>query len=193
MKQELDDYLVKTYPKMFVERNLSMMQTCMCWGFTCDDGWLNIIDRLCSKIQSHIDWKAEQREFIIRYNQILEDAKQGNFKLFDEEYDDNIYKDSAWLEKRRAEVIEEEPRMIAEIVPQVVVNQVKEKYGTLRFYYTGGDRFVDGLVGMAEEMSLVTCESCGAPGKLRGRGWYYTACDKHTKKEDLAVAQAGEK
>jgi hypothetical protein len=28
-------------------------------------------------------------------------------------------------------------------------------------------------------------EECGAPGKIRGRGWYYTACDKHTREEDL--------
>ena len=68
---------------------------------------------------------------------------------------------------------------------QVVAVQIKEKFGTLRFYYNGGDDTIDGMVRMAESMSAVTCEECGAPGQLRGRGWMYTACDMHTKKEHL--------
>lgn len=38
-------------------------------------------------------------------------------------------------------------------IPQVVAEQVKEKFGTLRFYYRGGDDFIDGLVSMAEGIS----------------------------------------
>lgn len=75
-------------------------------------------------------------------------------------------------------------------VPQVVAEQVKEKFGTLRFYYRGGDDYVHGLASMAESMSAVTCETCGAPGKLRGGGWYYTACDAHTREEDLDQGEA---
>lgn len=70
-------------------------------------------------------------------------------------------------------------------VSQVTVDQVKEKFGTLRFYYTGGDDYIRGLVSMAESMSAVTCEHCGNIGKYRGKSWFYTACDLHTKPEDL--------
>jgi hypothetical protein len=70
-------------------------------------------------------------------------------------------------------------------VPQVVAEQVKEKFGTLRFYYRGGDDYIRGLVNMAEAVTEVTCEECGAPGKTRGVGWIYTACDAHTKPEHL--------
>ena len=70
-------------------------------------------------------------------------------------------------------------------IQQVVATQVKEKYGDLRFYYDGGDEKIDGMVRMAEAMSAVTCEICGNPGKMRGRGWLYTACDQHTREEDL--------
>jgi hypothetical protein len=42
---------------------------------------------------------------------------------------------------------------IPDFVPQVVAQQVKEKFGTLRFYYTGGDQYIRGLVTMAEVMS----------------------------------------
>ncbi len=67
-------------------------------------------------------------------------------------------------------------------VPQVVVTQVKEKFGTLRFYYTGGDEYINGLVSMAESMSSVICETCGAPGTQRGGSWIRTLCDEHAEK-----------
>ena len=66
---------------------------------------------------------------------------------------------------------------------QVVAVQVKEKFGTLRFYTNGGDEQIYGMIRMAESMSAVTCEECGAPGQRRGQGWIYTACDAHTKEE----------
>lgn len=72
-------------------------------------------------------------------------------------------------------------------IEQVVATQIKEKFGTLRFYYTGGDDYVDGVVAMAEAMSAVTCEQCGAPGKLRGGYWLYTACEEHTEEKDKAL------
>lgn len=67
------------------------------------------------------------------------------------------------------------------VMPPVIATQVKEKYGTLRFYYTGGDDYIDGVVAMAEYMSGVTCENCGSPGKLRDDGWLRTLCDEHAK------------
>ena len=66
-----------------------------------------------------------------------------------------------------------------EVVHPVTVDQVKEKFGTLRFYYTGGDEYISGLVSMAESMSGVTCESCGKPGTRTQGGWIKTACPEH--------------
>jgi len=60
---------------------------------------------------------------------------------------------------------------------QVIASQVKEKYGELRFYYSGGDETIDDLVSMAEQLSLRTCETCGNPGKRHGEGWIITLCD----------------
>lgn len=70
-------------------------------------------------------------------------------------------------------------------VPQVVALQVKEKFGTLRFYYEGGDDYIRGLTSMAEAMSEVTCEECGKPGKLRHGGWIATLCDEHHHEREL--------
>ena len=74
------------------------------------------------------------------------------------------------------------------VVPQVTVDQCKEKFGTLRFYYEGGDEYINGLVSMAESMSEVTCEVCGNPGKRRAGGWIKTLCDPHhLERENLRV------
>jgi len=60
-------------------------------------------------------------------------------------------------------------------------SQVKEKYGTLRFYLACYPPGAEEIVNEAEKKSAVTCEQCGKPGKLRGRGWLYTACEKHVR------------
>ena len=61
-------------------------------------------------------------------------------------------------------------------------SQVKEKYGTLRFYLSGGTNEMYSIVDAAEKQSAKTCETCGKPGKVRGEGWYYTACGPCAKK-----------
>jgi hypothetical protein len=67
----------------------------------------------------------------------------------------------------------------SEVVAQVVVEQIKEKFGGLRFYYNGGDDTIDGMVRMAESWASNACEECGVPGQSRGGGWIKTLCDEH--------------
>jgi len=56
------------------------------------------------------------------------------------------------------------------------VVQVKEKFGTLRFY-CGGTEAIDKYVRLAERFSSVTCEDCGKLGKANDSGWIRTQCD----------------
>jgi hypothetical protein len=177
MKKELDEYLCKVYPKMMVNRNLHMTETCMCWGFECGDGWFQILNQLMGNIQHHIDWKERQREVVIKFNKIAEQLKAGNSAMFDEEFKDMI--NLEYKEQRRQELVDREPQIVPEPIPQVTLDQVKEKFGTLRFYYTGGDEYISGLVSMAESMSGVTCETCGKPGTQTSGGWIKTACVEH--------------
>jgi len=137
MRQELDKLLCEKYPKMMVNRNKNMQETCMCWGFECGDGWFNILDQLMGNIQHHIDWKNKKEE----------------------------------------------------VVAQVTLDQVKEKFGTLRFYYSGGDDAIDGMVRMAESMSGVTCEECSAPAQTHGPGWIRTICEPCETKRETERAQ----
>jgi hypothetical protein len=77
------------------------------------------------------------------------------------------------------------------VVAQVTLDQVKEKFGTLRFYYSGGDNTIDGMVAMAESMSGVTCEECGSPGKRVGGGWVSTLCEEHATARSIVYNEEG--
>jgi hypothetical protein len=174
MKQELDKLLCEKYPKMMVNRNKNMQETCMCWGFECGNGWFNILDQLMDNIQHHIDWKEKQRAGAIKYNEMATQAKAGNFDLFEE--DMKALPNDEYKEKRLEEIVAGDFRKVPDSIPQVTLDQVKEKFGTLRFYYSGGDDVIDGMVRMAESMTGVTCESCGNVGERRGGGWVHTYC-----------------
>ena len=89
--------------------------------------------------------------------------------------------------------------------PDLIIDQIKEKYGTLRFYYhfrkdnldiqavdfTGGPsvRIKTGkgdklheriakIVSWGEERSCEICEKCGNPGKTRDLAYIQTLCDE---------------
>lgn len=66
----------------------------------------------------------------------------------------------------------------------VKFDQVKEKYGGLRVYFTGGDDYVEGVIRMAEEYSYKVCEVCGNSGKPNKDGWITTLCDSCRNKSD---------
>ena len=96
------------------------------------------------------------------------------------------------------------------------VEQIKEKYGGLRFYYSleGDSRRVidtlfpggrlrmqdhrtgtlaariDALIDAAEVESERTCRECGEPGKLREstRGWLRVTCEAHSEPGDEVAA-----
>jgi len=182
MREELDKQLVEKYPKIFRDRYAPMNRTAMCWGFECGDGWYNIIDRMCDNIQHHINHTRKQRAEALVYNRALSRAIKGDFSTF------NLL--PKWRQKWLSEELEDpEPqlRTVPKACVQVVATQVKEKYGTLRFYYDGGDDIVDGIERMAESMSAVTCETCGAPGVARGGGWIKTLCDAHAEGQEALV------
>ena len=74
----------------------------------------------------------------------------------------------------------------SEKVPAVTIDQIKEKFGELRFYYSGGDQEIAGMVQFAEYLSSKTCEVSGEPGELckksKGFNWYKTLSPKIAKK-----------
>ena len=59
MTPEKDAILRQKYPKIFSRSEFSSEPLDM-WGFECADGWFNLIDTLCNKIQKHIDQKEKE-------------------------------------------------------------------------------------------------------------------------------------
>lgn len=68
--------------------------------------------------------------------------------------------------------------------------QVKEKYGTLRFYLGACSDEALALVDLAEAMSARICESCGNRGRTRGTTWLKTLCDPCAQEQGYADVEA---
>ena len=61
------------------------------------------------------------------------------------------------------------------------VTQVKEKFGELRFYISGGSEAVFERIDSATTTSLHICEVCGQAGTLdSSQYWLMTLCPVHT-------------
>ena len=130
-----------------------------------NDGWFDIIDTLCGNIQNRIDNVIRQREYTIEWNKDVNDP----------DYD--------WADRS---FVKRKERQVPELVEQVVATQIKEKFGTLRFYYNGGDEFIRGLDSMAASMTSRTCEECGSPGTSRStkkQRWVRVLCEKHAEEQ----------
>lgn len=90
------------------------------------------------------------------------------------QHEDNNRWRREYLEKNDPERLAQEP----EYFP-VKFDQVKEKYGGLRLYFSGGDDYVEGLVSMAEAISYYICEVCGNKGEANKGGWISVRCEAH--------------
>lgn len=84
-------------------------------------------------------------------------------------------------------------------IPIPDINQIKEKFGTLRFYYLfKGKEQIDKIhldiikewVNTAERNSENICEYCGEPGKLFVTcGLWEVLCDNHKRNNALTVEE----
>lgn len=156
MKAELQNKLFEKYPKIFRQKDLSMKETCMCWGIDCGDGWYALLDCLCFELQN----LADNGESTYRYYP---------FGRFLSELFRNTKLRGRWIKKP---------------LPQIEAIQVKEKFGTLRFYNTGYCEQSEVLIRYAEILSSCTCEVCGSTkdASLTKGFWLKTLC-KNCKKE----------
>lgn len=64
--------------------------------------------------------------------------------------------------------------------PQIKATQIKEKFGTLRFYVEAASHEQYALIEQAEEDSARTCDLCGAEASMLGNGWMMTRCHQHS-------------
>jgi len=159
MNKVLQNKLFEKYPEIFAQKDLDKTQTLMCWGIACGDGWYNIIDTLCENLQNYCD--APHKD-IVSYQRWLEKAKEDEDELWAKTCEERLEKAIQTADSR----------------PQVQAVQVKEKYGTLRFYTNHYDEIINAMINFAETMSGCTCEKCGAPGKPSKSGWIKVQCSR---------------
>lgn len=68
--------------------------------------------------------------------------------------------------------------------PSVRIDQIKEKFGGLRFYYSGGDEQVAGMVHFAEYLCNKICEVSGERGELCSRGGWLKTLSENIRNTD---------
>jgi hypothetical protein len=65
---------------------------------------------------------------------------------------------------------------------QITAQQVKEKFGMLRFYIKydgdGSWKFPQSIISKYENRSATICEYCGRHGSLNDNGWIKCLCDE---------------
>lgn len=83
------------------------------------------------------------------------------------------------LIRETCEIIEQINRTLPK-QKMIVASQIKEKFGTLRFYVNNVPEehsdVVYAAIDIAEQKSEKTCETCGMPGIVKGKGWLRCTC-----------------
>lgn len=88
----------------------------------------------------------------------------------------NILEELSEKIESRIKILLNEQKFTAEDYPRAA--QVKEKFGTLRFYMTHYDPEIEKYILESERKSAITCEDCGNPGKMNRDGyWMSVSCD----------------
>lgn len=160
-------YLVNEYPSLYHEK----------FAFSCGEGWFEMIDTLSLCIVNHVKGTRLAAASALKFNRALAKALNDNddswlryyFRDFKKSVDSAI----------KAAKARREYRNVPNACDKVYVQQVKEKFGTLRIYVSGADEAIRGMINMTEMMSFKTCEVCGDSGRKRNGGWIRTLCDKH--------------
>lgn len=182
MNEEKDKALVAACPILYRDRYASMHETCMCWGFDTGIGWDPIIIKLSHKLEAiamkeplPVPQTTLQKAGWWFLTTVLAkipvwrrpsyNKKRFYWETLDMFVPDAFYTYVMPTEDTRLKAV-----------------QVKSKYGSLRFYVSGGvehEAEVSALIREAEMESTATCEECGDPGKLYTGGWWRTLCAPH--------------
>jgi hypothetical protein len=176
---ELENKLIEKYSKIFRDASKSPQETCMCWGLEVGDGWYNLIDTLCEALTYSFTTSVQIDE---------EDGKRLGIEGY--KFKDEPVKYYFSVEP-----------------PQVIADQVKEKFGTLRFYYhleydekntdlvkTGKypdldqinkryQDYFDGVIHFADIASARICSASGDVGKLHVRGGWVKVLNEELAKQ----------
>jgi hypothetical protein len=143
-------------------------------GYAIGEGWYHVIETLIAEIDSYTKWKRNMRVYDLRIARAKAKGREAVLNLITK--GKTIPSD---YDQERVDTIMENEQKITDYIPYIVIDQIKEKFGGLRFYYHGGDAHVHGMTRMAEIWAGSICEKCGDRGTRRSGGWMRTLCDTH--------------
>jgi hypothetical protein len=192
MKTELQQKLLKKYPEFF-QTDLKIytgekpmleevkelvkqeeMVLPIQFGFECGDGWYMLLDELMGEIQQYLKYHNESLDREFKYKWMWNLQRWLRLKAHTQK---SIWKDLAeWI-------YDHAPKGKPHI--SIRIDQIKEKFGGLRFYYSGGDKEISGMTRLAESLSYKICEYCGTTFNVgMTKGWICVICkDCHEKNE----------
>lgn len=179
LKQEI----IEKYPQLIDENIKEYM-------VDCPPGWHNIVMNLCGAIDQYSKsyvGETRPRNKVRYYFWFWLRAAINAFqhKLFIKVINKPEINRLFNIVRNRLSVRMHKHTKFAKVYPPTIqIQQVKEKYGTLRFYYSGGDAKVIGMVALAEFISSVTCEVTGRPGMPHVRGYWYKTLNEDVPKTD---------
>jgi hypothetical protein len=191
MTPELEKKIHETYPGIFPKPDKPIEEFTTGWSIEHDDGWYGIIDAMCY---------AMTNLYVTRM-----------------QIDESLAKTLGISPHHQRDGVAPEYFLIVQ-PPQVIARQVKEKLGTLRFYYelefeprfqelAYGDpplhearlianryhSFIGGIVHLAEVLSSRTCEKTGKEGELHGNyegnGWKKTLNKEFAKTDEFYASR----
>lgn len=156
-------------------------------GFAIGEGWYHIIESLVSEIDHYTKWRRNMRANDLRKLR----AKNKGMEALIDFMSGKKGRVSDW-DITRAEEAMENDLNITPKVKWIEVQQIKEKFGGLRFYYNGGNDEISGMARMAELWASRTCETCGNLGERRSGGWIRTLCNEHEAKYQVSKGNYNE-
>lgn len=176
-----EQHLMQKYPDLFYENSFGELE-CPC-GVWVPPGWHKIVDDLCGAItqytkctyHTNMEITGNMYYFWNACIDVLNWCHTKFNKMFPKcnkwEFNKPFFCFASKLRQRCHAYTK-----INKIYPPAVkIDQIKEKFGGLRFYLSGGDTQVAGMVRMAEYLCNQTCEVTGESGVLCVRGsWYRT-------------------
>jgi len=164
MNKKLELKLVEKYPVIFTEYGGDIRKTCMGWGLSCGDGWFNLIDKLCDDITKLIG----NKDIRVIASQVKE--KFGSLRFY-------------YYIGRKLSPLERLDCRIFKIMYSHHLGKIYHSFTNFRRkIFTSRTEKICDLIDKAERDSYKICETCGEPGKARGRGWVQTLCDACDKK-----------
>ncbi len=159
MNPELTKQLVERYPSLMEGVGKPPSESCMAFGFECDDGWFHILDHIFYFLHRRNSKQLWIRSAHNDTAYVKVPAPKISLAQVKEKFGGlRVYTDID------TSVCSNKPGDSTELVPESLEREI-ERHNTETY----------GAILLAEYMAARTCEVTGNPGKLCSRhGWYKT-------------------